>query len=555
MRTPFNLSRLHDFNKDTRGTIAIMSAAFIASALAATAIAVDSGSLYTERRTLQGTADLAAMVAAANINRAEAAVASTLKVNNVTAEYTVERGQYTPDLSIPIAQRFVPGQEPFNAVRVELSKPGAVYFARSFTDKVFKIRVKSTSANATLATFSVGSRLLAVRDGIVNKVLGGLTGSNVSLSVMDYEALIKADVQLGGFLNALATRMNITAGTYDDVLKSSAKVGDVLAAATAVTEKSGDTRAASALRMLGSQASALSLGVPLKSMIDLGPLASTKIGDPAPGLDAMFSAMELVSGSAVLANGNRQVQVDLTAEVPGLLSLKLDIGIGEPPQRSAWAAVGQPSSQVRTAQTRLRLVAEVGGTGLLNNITVRLPLYLDLAYGEARLKSVTCSDNGEPTANIAARSGIAEAWIGEVTDYGLTRFTSRPSVAKATLVDAALFRVKALAHLDVGSMNETTLTFDQQDVRDRTIKRTETSSLAESIVTSLLKDVQLEAQVLGLSLTAPTAITGAVTSTLQPFAKPIDNVVFTLLNTLGVHLGEADVKVHGMRCGTAVLAG
>jgi uncharacterized membrane protein len=27
------------------------------------------------------------------------------------------------------------------------------------------------------------------------------------------------------------------------------------------------------------------------------------------------------------------------------------------------------------------------------------------------------------------------------------------------------------------------------------------------------------------------------------------------LNTLGVHLGEADVRVHGIRCGTSVLAG
>ena len=53
--------------------------------------------------------------------------------------------------------------------------------------------VRALAANASLATFSIGSRLLAVRDGLLNALLSAMLGSNINLSAMSYEALLDAD--------------------------------------------------------------------------------------------------------------------------------------------------------------------------------------------------------------------------------------------------------------------------------------------------------------------------------------------------------------------------
>ena len=68
---------------DEGGNIAIISAAFMLVAVAACAFAVDLGSLYLQRRTEQGAVDLAAIAAAADLSRPEAAARATLAANGV----------------------------------------------------------------------------------------------------------------------------------------------------------------------------------------------------------------------------------------------------------------------------------------------------------------------------------------------------------------------------------------------------------------------------------------------------------------------------------------
>jgi uncharacterized membrane protein len=56
-------------------------------------------------------------------------------------------------------------------------------------------------------------------------------------------------------------------------------------------------------------------------------------------------------------------------------------------------------------------------------------------------------------------------------------------------------------------------------------------------------------------LALPGTISAAVADTLGSVAEPLDAVAHTLLTTLGVHVGEADIRVHGMHCGNGALAG
>src|SRR5690606_29438243 len=112
----------------------------------------------------------------------------------------------------------------------------------------------------------------------------------------------------------------------------------------------------------------------------------------------------------------KQVGLDLGATVPGLLSVSVDLGIGEPPQKSPWFTIGAGGEVVRTAQTRLRVVAEIGNHNALAGLLgarIRIPLYLELAYAEARLKSVACP-TGRPESvevKVAARPGIANLYL------------------------------------------------------------------------------------------------------------------------------------------------
>src|SRR5690606_12089054 len=95
---------------------------------------------------------------------------------------SVVTGVYTPDPSIPAAQRFVPGSAGANAVRVSLRRPGTLHFAASFTRQP-TIGVSGLATVTPEVSFSVGSRLASLNGGIANAVLSELLGTSVSLSL------------------------------------------------------------------------------------------------------------------------------------------------------------------------------------------------------------------------------------------------------------------------------------------------------------------------------------------------------------------------------------
>lgn len=547
------------FVRNSAGSIAILSAAVLPLSIGALALAVDMGSLYIERRQAQSAADLAAMAAAANPDNAEAVVAATLQANGIdtTRSLTVVKGHYSPDPALPRGTRFRPATDPINAIEVTFSKPGRIFFASVFIDQPIEMEVRALATNASLATFSIGSRLLAVRDGLLNALLSAMLGSSINLSAMSYESLIDTDIQLLGFMNALATEMNITAGTFNDVLNADMTAGNVLSAAAATTAADGNSSASAALQALAGQAGSASLSVPLSTLINLGPLGSASLAQPAPGLDVGVNAMDLVNGTAALANGTNQVALNLGTTIPGVLSLKVDLKVGERQQQSPWVTAGQPGARVYTAQTRLRVVAEVGGSGLLSGARVRLPIGIDIAYARGTLSEVTCSngDKSTATAKILARPGIARAWVGELSNSSLSNLAGEPSISNARIVDTALIKVTGRADVSATNTGDTALTFSQADVDAGTVKRVGTHDLVETVVTSLLGNLALNVQLGGLGIGLPGAVSQLVMSILRPIAAPLDQAIYSLLTTLGVHLGEADVRVHGIRCGTAVLVG
>ncbi|MER9136408.1 hypothetical protein NKI20_08880 [Mesorhizobium sp. M0830] len=568
---------------DRKANFAVMTALMAPVGLALAAVAIDEASIYTERREAQAMVDLAAITAASNITKIDTAVVTTLTDNGMPGVVVQGSGQtiapavgktvvsVTPGRyaasGANVSQRFQANLTPYNAVRVTLKKIPARYFASSLIPTPV-IGTEATASMTPLATFSVGSRLASVDGGILNALLSGLLGGNISLSVMDYNGLISADVSVLSFISALATQANVTGGTYSDVLASKATVGQI---ATAMANVPGVGNTAKvALQTIASKSTS-TVKIPLSSLVDLGSVGSVGLGQTPTGLGVDASAMGMLTAAAVLANGTNQAQVNLGATVPGLLSTKLTIAIGEPAQFSPWLAVGGIGTTVRTAQTRIKLVASVGvGTpglgGGVSLLAVNLPLNVEVAYAEAKLTDITCPTGPSSIkVSIAAHPGIAALHLANSNTSGFGDFSQPQTFTDAEIADAnlkllltniPLIQMMGSAATAITNNNPTTLTFDATDIANKTIKTVSTRNITQSLTTSLVSNLSLSVNALGLGIDL-TALTGAVkpavVTALNGVTAPVDDLLYNVLSALGVGVGEADVRVTGATCGRSVL--
>lgn len=542
------------------GATAILTALLMTVFLWCGALAVDIASLFLDRRTAQGAVDLAAIAAARDPDNAETLARAVLQDNGIgrIQELQVTPGNYRADPATAPELRFTEGAEPFNAVKVALRHEAPLHFAGGLLGvKAFQVGTQAIATTTAQGAFSIGSRLARLDGGVVNAALNGLLGGNIQLSIMDYEALADANIKLFDFMDALATELDIETGTYNSVLQSQATVENVLDALVSASEESGHANASAALRTLGSQSNAWGADVPLDAVVDLGPYGNMSINTPDAGFSPHLNVMQMVSAAAAIANGANQVSLNLGASIPGLANVRVDLAIGEPPQGSTWVTVGETGATVHTAQTRLRIVAELAPGIILPGIAVRIPLYTEVAYAEARLDEVSCGAEpaSDATATIAARPGIAELWLGEVSNESLDDFSRRPRVRDAELVRLPLLRVAGRAHAAATNTHETEMSFDWADVEAGTAKSTYTRDSFTTLFASLLGDLDLDITALGLNLGLPGQVGPALRSALTGLTPALDGLVTGLLSALGVTLGEADVRMHGIRCDGSVLVG
>lgn len=553
--------RARAFLRDRSGNIAVLFAMGFAVSAVVGAVAVDAAALYHERRTIQNGVDLAALTAAGDTSHA-AAIAQSAMVEagllsgSATTGLTVVTGRYNPDPAIEANLRFTPGQSPSNAVMVSFERPGQLHFARGWTASP-TIGASAIATVTPQVSFSIGSRLASLNGGIANAVLNSLLGTNVALTALDYNGLLNTQVDAFRFLDALALRLGLTVGTYNDLLRLNANHGELAAALADIL--SGADRTA-ALRLA---ATAGHNGVvPLGKLFQLGRLGDFDIGSNAGGgLFTTISALELLSASAALSNGNHQVALALNAGVPGLLGLDASLAVGEPPQGASWYAVGTTGTVVRTAQVRLKLVATLLGSGALVGIPIRLPLYLEMAHSEAVVSAATCPSgtNASGTATILVKPGALRVMIGEVNPTALTNFAASPAVALAKLVEVrvlnlTVLQVLASSLVEIAQTTPIPLSFSAGEIAARTVKQAITATSVTSLTASLLGNLQLQVPILGLGLNL-TSLSALLKAIIAPVGPTLDLTVNRLLQAVGLSVGEADLRVYGVRCTTPVLVG
>ncbi|MEO6381672.1 MAG: pilus assembly protein TadG-related protein [Nitrobacter sp.] len=547
---------LRRFAQDTRGNFAIMGAGCMVLVIGCAALGVDVGSIYADRRKSQSAADLAAIVAAGSLNNATSAAAATVTANNYPASalVSVEPGSYTPNAALAPKARFVtPATSAANAARVTLKTQTPLYFARVFTGgSHFDITTTAVAANTAVASFAIGSRLLSLNGGLLNAMLGGMLGTTLSLSVMDYQALIDAHVDAFDFLNALAMRLDLTGVTYDSVLSGNVKVADIVAAMLSAQQAANGLNAATtALSNVSLALAGLTTTIVPGALIDAGPYKAMTVGSKLK-TGVSVSVFDLLSATGAIANGTNQIAASVNLGLPGIAAVSVMATIGEHAQGASWMTVGTEGASVHTAQTRVLISIRLLGSGGVS--AVNLPLYVEVASGTATLNAVSCGrpDVGTSSVTLGVTPGIVDAWIGKVSATEMTNFSVKPNPGATTLVNLGAVTVTGRAHAGMGNTTPTSVVFSYSDISAQTKKTVTTTNFTSSLTGSLLGDLSLTVNVGPLGLPIP-GLGGTVKGIIGGATASIDQVLASVLATLGIGIGQADVWVSGVRCDGAVL--
>lgn len=453
------------FASDQRGSVMVMAALSFSTMIGVAAVGLDLGMLYHAKRKAQGAVDLAALSAASDLKQAETAARQSLADNRygVPNAVSVQLGTYTrPDSGSP-AGRFVSGAQSPNAVHVTMKTSHPTIFARIVGwSPAFDVGVSSTAATTRFGAFGLGSGVASLHAGIANALLGSMLGTNLSLSVLDYDALLSNHVDAFRFLDALGTKLDLQAATYNDLIATSALTSQVLSA-LAMTAPAGT--ASDALRRMANATLGDGRQIPIGALIDLGDAAALPLsrGSTGPAVELMA----MVAALASVANGDHIVSADLGAAILGLANVRVSVRVGRRRQSSGWVAVGSPQATLRGAQTRVLLEAQVKAPLNLGNLS--LPIYAEVASAEASLRSISCSAGAsrQRTMELDVRPGLFSLNLADVIPRSLGAEGVPAGLNQsANLLALKLppLSIRAKADLRVGSTRTQTVAFTETDI-------------------------------------------------------------------------------------------
>ncbi len=561
-------SALAAFAADRRGVTAALTALCLLALVGSAALGVDLGDIYMKTRQLQGVADLAAMASVQSLDPAAsqspaATAQATAALNpwpgGIAAQAAT--GLYTADASIPTAQRFTVAAASPNAVQVTLQAPVPLYFAGLLTGRSsLTITRTAIAARAQMGAFSIGSGLASLNGGVANALLSALTGSQVQLSVVNYQALASANVDLLRYVPALQARAGLKALSFSQVLTTSLAPATALGALADALTVSGQPAAAGAAQTLATASAALP-ATPLASILDLGPYGSQDQTTDGSGASLTVGAMGLADALLVAADGSRQLSLSLNGLVPGVAQLTLQLAIGQRPSQSPWLTVTDAGQVVvRTAQMRLYMQAGLA-PGLLSTASggtlVTLPIYVEAASAQAKLLDLQCPATAAAQGlDLSVSPSLGTYAVAQVDPTTLANFTTPVALQTATLLNAVLVRATAYTRVDVGGGQASwrTVHFSQADIAAGTMKSVFVNDIAGASVASLLggTSVQVQTPVAAVGLT-PAVLSPELQALLVQTAPSLDALIGQIEALSGVRVGEADVWADGLRCHGAAL--
>jgi uncharacterized membrane protein len=516
---------------------------------------------------LQGAVDAAALAAAGDPANAGIIVARVLTDNGYAQTATITTGAYTPDPGVAVANRLdtTPSAQK-NAVRVTETVSVRGYLASIFGGAMLSnVVATATAAQTPVVSFSAGTGLASITNGQLNAVLGGLLGTNLSLSLVNYQALASTNVDALTFLDQLATLANATAGTYGDLANTNVTMGQMMAAAQAALNihPSGNNSAAlDALNVLALQTPA-GVSSTTGNIVDTSVWQKRQIGSIAqqtPG-QVTFNLFDLTSAMARAYGSGHLLDLGSTLTVPVTnTSVSTQLSLGAPMASAALANVG---TSITTAQAHLAITATVLQVPLgLAPVTVSLPLFLTLATGTATVAAIPCQTGGVMTTiSAASQAGLIQ--VGTVSNADFVDFSKIPAAQPANIATVKVsilglglvsVAITGSGSTLIGGASGASMDFTQGDIDAGTVREA-AGSTAGTVFSGLAPHITL-----GLSPNTG-VVSSLINSTVLPVLNPLltsilqnlDQPTDTLLRSLGLRLGVIDVVVHGVRCGTPTL--
>jgi len=538
-----------------RGAISTMAASGLALILAAGLLAVDLGSLFQTRRQLQNVADMAALSAINNLSpvlntaqaQARAVALDSARLNN----FPVPGGNNNQLVSVVGAYDFRAktftagaGAGDLNAVQVTVSTTQPYFFMFGSRD----ISATATAASSDLAGLSLGTALIDIdtqKSVLLNGLLGKLLHTSLDLGVASFRGLATTSVRLLDLVKAEAS-----VGTVEKLLALDLTLADLLKlTATALSQSDLATVDASVIDTLN----LLSLKSGGDLSLKLGDLVDVSLAPGNTAAEANINLLQLVTLAAQVANGKNFINVPaLGLNLGGLAKLDVALTMIEPPS----IAIGPPGrgtdgkwrTQAHTSQWRVKLnlvIGEVLG-GLVN-----LPLYLEVAAGDAWLKSIDCRYPRDASiVDVGVSASALRAYVGNVNADAMTNRSSAATVSKATILNVlGLVTVDARAEVNLpGGAADLSFTGPFNASNTQSVNGLSTSGLFNILANSLILDVKL----LGLDLQLGTLL-DALRAVLNPVFVLLDSILAPVLSLLGIQLGIADVTVFSLTCGAPQL--
>ncbi|MGX5220907.1 pilus assembly protein TadG-related protein [Pseudomonas segetis] len=373
-----------------RGAIGIMAALVMLMALTFLMLAIDTGRLYLEKRSLQRVADMAALEAVLRDGNCQAG-AGTTTAQIYAAENAQVRNGFTLDATRTLvatcgnvdesgSRRSFLADTTGSAIQVDARRevPASLILGGLFGEQVTIAAQAVAAKREPLAALTLRTTLATVdstQSPLLNALVGGLLGGSVNLSAVGWNGLAKSQINLVDYLDQLAINQGITVGDYQSVLDENLSLGTLLDVAATTLQQAG-TSADLDAAIAG--LNALSAVVPAASpLLQLSDLINVQSATQKAGLDTALNLLQLVQGTVELANSKSAAIASLPITVPGLSNVTLNIKVIEPPQLSA---IGNPELAkadpygpnqiaVRSAQIRTALSIDLSGvTNILEGV-------------------------------------------------------------------------------------------------------------------------------------------------------------------------------------------
>ncbi|MGZ0717092.1 pilus assembly protein TadG-related protein [Pseudomonas palleroniana] len=458
-----------------RGAIGLIGALTLGIALLFLLLVVDSGRLYLEKRKLQRVVDTAALEAvsrggkctAPNDNAAQFATQSALRNDfPVDANRTLSTACGTLATGADFMRTFSAAPTKTDAIQVIATHRVATSIAHALhtlfsAQPISLTTLLSATAVAAapappVATLTVRSTLLTIdstQSAALNGLIGGLLGGKLQLDAVGWNGLINTDISLLSYLDALAIRLNVSAGNYDQLLQTDATVGQLIQAAIDVLKLGGD-----AVQVVINNLETIKLIAPGTQILHLGDLVKIQNGTDKSALNVDLQLFNLIQGFVQLSNKASAVAVELPVDVLGLLNVTVKTRVIEPAQISA---IGNPQLidiqpiAVRTAQVRtwislklpvidgltqvIGLVTDLVGLLLGSSLDVvpgtQIDIALEAASGSSYVTGYRCNGPADKSLSVSGTTSAVRLMVGQIDPKNLFSSTAPLKVDDFPLLD------------------------------------------------------------------------------------------------------------------------